>query len=66
MLPQVIKAMNLFADGKGYAAVVEEITPPKISMKTEEFRAGGMDAPIELDTGMEKLECSFTLAKYDA
>jgi len=64
-LPQVIRAMNLFADGKGFAGVVEEVTPPKLSLKTEEFKAGGMDAPIELDQGMEKLECNFTVAKYD-
>ncbi|MFM9500773.1 phage major tail tube protein, partial [Streptomyces galilaeus] len=49
MLPQVIRAMNLFADGKGYAGVVEEVTPPKLTLKTEEFKAGGMDAPLELD-----------------
>ncbi|EPF0642580.1 phage major tail tube protein [Vibrio parahaemolyticus] len=65
MLPQVIRAMNLFADGKGYAGVVEEVTPPKLTLKTEEFKAGGMDAPLELDQGMEKLECNFTVASYE-
>lgn len=66
MLPQVIRAMNLFADGNQYAGRVEEITPPKLTIKTEEWRGGGMDAPIELDMGMEKLECSFTVAAYEA
>ncbi len=66
MLPQVIRGMNLFADGNGYAGVVEEITPPKLTLKTEEFKAGGMDMPLELDMGMEKLECNFTVADYDA
>ncbi len=65
MLPQVIRAMNLFADGKGYAGVVEEVVPPKLTLKTEEFRAGGMDTPLELDQGMEKLECNFTVASYE-
>lgn len=65
MLPQVIRAMSLYADGNGYAGVVEEITPPKLTIKTEEFKAGGMDVPLELDQGMEKLECSFTVASYD-
>ncbi|WP_306439219.1 phage major tail tube protein [Parabacteroides distasonis] len=37
MLPQVIRAMNLFADGKGYAGVVEEVTPPKLTLKTFEL-----------------------------
>jgi P2 family phage contractile tail tube protein len=27
----------------------------------EEWRGGGMNAPIELDMGMEKLECDFSL-----
>ncbi|WP_369675501.1 phage major tail tube protein, partial [Enterococcus faecium] len=51
--------------GKGYAGVVEEVTPPKLTLKTEEFKAGGMDAPLELDQGMEKLECNFTVASYE-
>ncbi|MGI0120281.1 phage major tail tube protein [Zooshikella sp. RANM57] len=66
MLPQTIRFMNLFVDGKGYAGVVEEVSPPKLTIKTEEFKAGGMDAPLELDQGMEKLECSFTIASYDS
>ena len=65
MVENVLKNVNLFVDGRGYAGQVEELTPPKLSMKTEEFRAGGMDAVIELDMGMEKLEASFSLKKYD-
>jgi P2 family phage contractile tail tube protein len=59
--PKVLRGFNLFVDGKGYAGKVEELELPKLTLKTEEFRAGGMDAPVELDMGMEKLECSFTL-----
>tara|TARA_B100001094_G_scaffold331808_1_gene401414 strand:+ start:3880 stop:4380 length:501 start_codon:yes stop_codon:yes gene_type:complete len=65
MLPQSIRAMNLFVDGKGFAGAIEEIVPPKLKIKTQEFKAGGMDTPIELDHGIEKLECSFTIANYD-
>ena len=64
MIADVLKNMNLFVDGRGYAGVVDELTPPKLTMKTEEHRAGGMDAPVELDMGMEKLEASFSLKKY--
>jgi len=64
-LPSVLKNFNLFVDGKGYAGRVEEVELPKLTIKTEEYRAGGMDAPVEIDMGMEKLECSFTLAEYD-
>lgn len=61
----ILKNFNLFVDGRGYAGECEEITPPKLTFKTEEVRNGGMDAPIAVEMGMEKLECSFTLTKYD-
>jgi P2 family phage contractile tail tube protein len=44
---------------------VEELTLPKLTLKTEEFRNGGMDAPIEVEMGMEKLESEFTLTRFD-
>ena len=56
--------MNLFVDGRGFAGDIEELTPPKLSIKNEEFRGGGMDAPVEIPMGMEKLEASFTLKNY--
>lgn len=65
MLDDVLKNMALFVDGRGYAGNVEELTLPKLSLKTEEFRNGGMDAPIEIEMGMEKLECEFTLTRFD-
>ena len=55
----------MFVDGRGYAGRAEEVSPPKLSIKTEELRAGGMDAPISIDMGMEKLEASFSLVEYD-
>lgn len=61
----VRKNFNLFVDGKGYAGQVEEFTPPKLALKTEEFRGGGMDGPIEMTMGLEKLEASFSLIAYD-
>lgn len=65
MIPRKLKYFNLFVDGRGYAGKVEEIELPKLSIKTEEFRAGGMDAPVAIDLGMEKLECNFTLGEYN-
>lgn len=61
----VRKNFNLFVQGKGYAGEIEEFTPPKLTQKTEEFRGGGMDAPIELTMGLEKLEASFSLLPFD-
>ena len=65
MIPKILKNFNLFVDGRGYAGRVEELTLPKLSIKTEEIKNGGMDIPIEVDMGMEKLECEFTLSEYD-
>jgi P2 family phage contractile tail tube protein len=61
----VLKSLNLFVDGRGYAGQIEEINLPKLTLKTEEFQAGGMGAPIELTMGMEKLEMDFSLFSYD-
>ncbi|HEY9459700.1 MAG TPA: phage major tail tube protein [Paralcaligenes sp.] len=62
----VRKNINLFVDGRGYAGQVEEFNAPKLTLVTEEFRAGGMDAPVALTMGMEALACSFSLLAYDA
>lgn len=64
-IPRVLKNFSLIVDGRGYAGRVAELTLPKLTRKTEEFRGGGMAAPIEIDMGMEKIECDFTLQEYD-
>lgn len=61
----IIKQMTVSVDGRGYAGNVTEYTPPPLTLLTEEHRAGGMDAPITLDMGMEALETSFILRSYD-
>lgn len=59
------KNLNLFVDGRGYAGQLREFTPPTLALVTEDFRAGGMDAAIEVEMGMERLEASFVLSAYD-
>jgi len=65
MLKHILKDLNLTVDGRGYAGRVEELVPPKLTVKTEDVRAGGMDAPVQVDMGMEALTCEFTLVDYD-
>lgn len=65
MFPTVLKNMNLYVDGRGYAGAIEELILPKLTLQTEEFRGGGMDAPVKIDMGMEHLEASFTLKGFD-
>lgn len=59
------KNFNLFVDGRGYAGQVEEFNPPKLTLQTEDFRAGGMDAPVKVTMGMEAMECDFSMKAYD-
>lgn len=64
-IPRVLKNYSLFVDGRGLAGTIDTLTLPTLTTKMEEFRGGGMDAPVELDMGMEKLEGSFVLAEYN-
>lgn len=60
MIPETLANLNLFVDGQSFQGDVPSLTLPKLTLKTEEHRAGGMDMPIELDMGMEKMESNFT------
>ena len=64
-LPHVLQHFNLFVDGRGYAGICTSLKLPVLQMKVEEYRAGGLDGPIPIDMGIEKLECEITLAEYD-
>ncbi|HGM4965457.1 TPA: phage major tail tube protein [Pseudomonas putida] len=60
MIPEMLANMNLFIDGVSFQGDIPSLTLPKLTLKTEEHRAGGMDMPIEMDMGMEKMEASYT------
>jgi len=64
MLPSVLKNFNLFNDAKSYMGIAEEIKLPKLSRKMEDLRAGGMNGPVAIDLGQEKLEAEFTCAGF--
>lgn len=54
--------MSLALEGVGYLGQVDELIPPKLTLMTEEHRGGGMDAPVEMDMGMEALTAEFSMA----
>ena len=60
MIPETLANLNLFVDGVSFQGDVPSLTLPKLTIKTEEHRPGGMDMPVELDMGMEKQEANFT------
>ena len=59
------KNLTLNVDGRGYAGQLESFSAPKLTLQTEDYRAGGMDAPIKLTMGMEGLEASFSMHSYN-
>ncbi|RAM67821.1 hypothetical protein GT37_19895 [Pseudomonas putida] len=60
MIPETLANLNLFVDGISFQGDVPSLTLPKLTLKMEEHRPGGMDMPIEMDQGMEKMEAGFT------
>lgn len=65
MLPRILKNFNLYANGKGLAGIADEIELPKVTLKTDDHRAGGMDSEIEVDMGTEKMSAKFKLCDPD-
>ena len=63
-LPRKLKNFMLFNDGNAYLGEIPEVTPPKLTRKTEDYRAGGMNGPIKFDHGMEAIEMEWTAAGY--
>ena len=62
--PKTIRNFNAFVDGISYAGRVLEGKLPEPKLKTAEHRGGGMDAPIDIDMGMDKMEAEITLAEW--
>lgn len=60
MIPQTLFNTNMFIDGMSLDGDVPSLSLPKLTVKTEEYRGGGMDAAVDMDMGLEKLEASFT------
>lgn len=63
-LPKKVKNFNVFLEGEGYAGRATEIALPKLARKMEDYQAGGMLGPIDIDMGQEKLEGELTLAEF--
>ena len=66
MIPKILKNFSLFVDGRGYAGLCEEVTTPKLTIKTEDIRPAGFDIAEPVDVGMEKIELSFVLLEYNS
>lgn len=54
--PRNLIDMNVFGEADNFAGQCHSFTPPKLTMKTEEWRGGGMPGSVDLQLGLEKLE----------
>lgn len=64
--PRVLKNCMVFMDGNFLVGGHTEVEVPTLSLNTEEYRGGGMDAPVDIDMGMEKLEATVTFKERRA
>lgn len=65
-LPTLWKGVNLFVDGQNQYGIVADVTPPKITYKTDDWQGGGLVAPVKVEQGLEALEASFSLGGFSA
>lgn len=61
-LPRLLKLMNVFNNGLSFQGVAEEVELPKLTMKGEDFRTGGMLGEVTANMGLEKLEMTHKYA----
>lgn len=61
-LPRILKLMNVFNNGESFLGVAEEVELPKLNMKIEDYRAGGMIGEVGINLGLEKLELTHKYA----
>lgn len=61
-LPRTLKLMNVFNNGVSFLGVAEEVELPKLNMKIEDYRAGGMIGEVGINLGLDKLEITHKYA----
>lgn len=62
-MPKKLFNMNVFINGTSMIGRAEEVTPPKLSMKLEEYRGAGMPGSVNVFMGLDSgaLDMEFTL-----
>ncbi|WP_273745795.1 phage major tail tube protein [Morganella morganii] len=52
-MPKKLFMFDLFINGQTYLGQVEEVTPPKLTMKTEDYQGGGMLGAVAVNLGFD-------------
>lgn len=64
-LPHKLKNFNFSVDGTSYLGETNEVTQPKLALKLEAYRAGGMQGEVDVNQGIEKLELEFKMGGHE-
>ena len=65
-LPRLFKGHNIFVDGYDLRGQIGDVERPKIALKMEEYRSGGMFGTAKVVQGLEALEMTITTSGYAA
>ena len=60
-IPRVLKHFNIFVNNGNYAGIAEDVTLPKIAVKTETIVAAMMDVSYSVFMSMEDLTLDFNM-----
>lgn len=63
-LPRILKGFTCYIDALSTDGELTEMTRPKMARKYEEYRAGGWDGSVQIDMGLENLECELKFGGY--
>ena len=64
MLEQTIKYVDVHVDGRGFLGKATNCELPRLAVRTEDIRAG-LDAPEQVDMGIEPLTCTLVCRGID-
>lgn len=65
MTPRILKNFSVFVNGRGLVGLADSCTLPEVSLKTDEYRGGGMDGSVEIDMGTDPLMAKFSMKDPD-
>ena len=65
-LPRLFKGHNIFVDGYDLRGQIGDVERPKIALKMEEYRSGGMFGTAKVVQGLEALEMTISTSGYAA
>lgn len=64
-MPKKLFMFDLFIDGQTYLGQVEEVTPPKLSLKTEDYQGAGMVGSVAVMMGSVAVMMGFDSGALD-